>query len=95
MWLAAHRASGEGYEARPLTAYMEDDGQDMADLAFVPRHEGVLFVRGGDFEDPDKPAPNPAQLTAGVEQDIYWVRVPGRSAREAGRRTRALSLAGR
>ncbi len=77
VWLASHRPSGEGYEARPLTAYTEDDGQDMADLAFVPRHEGVLFVRGGDFEDPDKPAPNPAQLTAGVEQDIYWVQFQG------------------
>jgi dipeptidyl aminopeptidase/acylaminoacyl peptidase len=77
VWLATHSASGNGYDARPLTAYIEDDGQDMADLAFVPRHDGVLFVRGGDFEDPDKSAPNPAQLTAGVEQDIYWVNFQG------------------
>ncbi|MEO7205674.1 MAG: prolyl oligopeptidase family serine peptidase [Steroidobacteraceae bacterium] len=77
VWLASRRVSGNGYDARPLTAYNEDDGQDMADLAFVPRHEGVLFVRGGDFEDPDKPAPNPAHLTAGVEQDIYWVEFQG------------------
>ena len=77
VWLATHRASGNGYDSRPLTAYTEDDGQDMADLAFVPRHDGVLFVRGGDFEDPDKSAPNPAQLTAGVEQDIYWVKFQG------------------
>jgi len=77
VWLATHRTSGEGYDARPLTAYGEDDGQDMADLAFVPRHDGVLFVRGGDFEDPDKSAPNPAQNTAGVEQDIYWIKFQG------------------
>ena len=77
VWLATHRASGNGYDSRALTAYTDDDGQDMADLAFVPRHEGVLFVRGGDFEDPDKPAPNPAHLTAGVEQDIYWVTFQG------------------
>jgi dipeptidyl aminopeptidase/acylaminoacyl peptidase len=77
VWLATHRAAGAGYESQPLTAYTEDDGQDMADLAFVPRHEGVLFVRGGDFEDPDKSAPNPAHLTAGVEQDIYWVKFQG------------------
>ena len=77
VWLATHRASGNGYETRPLTAYTEDDGQDMADLAFVPRHEGVLFVRGGDFEDPDKSAPNPAHLTAGVDQAIYWVDAHG------------------
>src|SRR6202046_1837736 len=77
VWLASHRGTGDGYEVRPLTAYTDDDGQDIADLAFVPRHDGVLFVRGGDFEDPDKSAPNPAQLTAGVEQDIYWVRFQG------------------
>jgi dipeptidyl aminopeptidase/acylaminoacyl peptidase len=77
VWLASHRASGDGYDVRALTAYTEDDGQDLADLAFVPRHDGVLFVRGGDFEDPDKSAPNPAHLTAGVEQDIYWVKFQG------------------
>jgi dipeptidyl aminopeptidase/acylaminoacyl peptidase len=77
VWLATHRASGNGYDSRPLTAFTEDDGQDMADLAFVPRHDGVLFVRGGDFEDPDKSAPNPAHLTSGVEQDIFWVNFQG------------------
>ena len=77
VWLATQRASGNGYESRPLTAFTEDDGQDMADLAFVPRHDGLLFVRGGDFEDPDKSAPNPAHLTSGVEQDIYWVKFQG------------------
>ena len=79
VWLATHRAVGNGFESRALTAYMQDDGQDMADLAFVPRHEGLLFVRGGDFEDPDKAAPNPAHLTAGVEQDIYWIQFQGGS----------------
>jgi dipeptidyl aminopeptidase/acylaminoacyl peptidase len=77
VWLATHRALGNGYDSRPLTAYAQDDGQDMADLAFVPRHDGLLFVRGGDFEDPDKSAPNPAHLTAGVEQDIYWIDFQG------------------
>jgi dipeptidyl aminopeptidase/acylaminoacyl peptidase len=77
VWLATHRGSGSGYDLRVLTAYAQDDGQDMADLAFVPRHDALLFVRGGDFEDSDKPAPNPAHLTAGVEQDIYWINLQG------------------
>jgi dipeptidyl aminopeptidase/acylaminoacyl peptidase len=77
VWLATHRTSGGGYDSQAITAFTEDDGQDMADLAFVPRHDDVLFVRGGDFEDPDKAAPNPAHLTAGVEQAIYWVKFQG------------------
>jgi dipeptidyl aminopeptidase/acylaminoacyl peptidase len=77
VWLATPQASGRGYDARPLTAYALDDGQDMADLAFVPGHDSLLFVRGGDFEDPDKSAPNPAHFTAGVEQDIFWVDFQG------------------
>src|ERR1700722_18143419 len=50
VWLATHRGSGSGYDSRVLTAYAQDDGQDMADLAFVPRHDALLYVRGGDFE---------------------------------------------
>jgi hypothetical protein len=34
VWLATHRASGNGYDSRPLTAYAQDYGLDMADLAF-------------------------------------------------------------
>ena len=73
VWLAGRAAKGAGYETHALTAYMQDDGQDIADLAFVLRHEALLYVRGGDFENPDKSAPNPAQLTAGAEQDLFLV----------------------
>jgi dipeptidyl aminopeptidase/acylaminoacyl peptidase len=77
VWLAGRSTSGKGYESKQLTAFGDDDGQDMADIAFVPRHEGVLFVRGGDFEDPDKAAPNPASNVNGVDQSIYWVSFQG------------------
>jgi dipeptidyl aminopeptidase/acylaminoacyl peptidase len=77
VWLASRSATGKGYESKQLTAFADDDGQDMADLAFVPRHEGVLFVRGGDFEDPDKAAPNPSSNVNGVDQSIYWVGFQG------------------
>src|ERR1700761_2004419 len=77
VWLASRNASGKGYESKQLTSFSDDDGQDMADLAFVPRHEGVLFVRGGDFEDSDKAPPNPSSNVAGAEQDIYWVSFQG------------------
>src|ERR1700692_3147283 len=77
IWLATPDASGSGYASRQLTHYTRDDGQDIGDIAFVPRRDALLYVRGGDFENPDKPAPNPAHLTAGTEQDIYRVDFKG------------------
>jgi dipeptidyl aminopeptidase/acylaminoacyl peptidase len=77
VWLATPDYRGSGYSSRQLTRYTQDDGQDMGDLAFVPRREALLYVRGGDFEFPDKPVPNPAHLTAGAEQAIYLVDFKG------------------
>jgi len=73
VWLASPASGGSGYTSRALTRYLKDDGQDLADLAFVARRDALLYVRGGDFENPDKPAPNPAELIAGAEQAIYLV----------------------
>src|SRR5439155_341776 len=54
------------------------------DLAFVPHHDALLFVRGGDPDYPDKPAPNPAQITAGVVQTVYLVDFRGREPVKLG-----------
>ena len=70
VWLATPAPGAARYESRPVTHYSGDDGLEIADLAFVP-HGGLLFVRGGDFETPDKPPPNPAHLSGGVEQQIF------------------------
>ena len=77
IWLARATTADGRLESRPLTHYTADDGLDIADLAFVPHREQLLFVRGGDFEYPDKPAPNPAELTAGVEQQVYLIDLHG------------------
>jgi len=70
VWVAAPGAGG-GYSSRMLTRYADDDGLEIADLAFVPKSGALLFVRGGDFETPNKPPPNPSHQTMGVEQHIY------------------------
>jgi dipeptidyl aminopeptidase/acylaminoacyl peptidase len=77
VWLAAERRPGAPLEARALTHYAADDGLDIADIAFVPQHDQLLYVRGGDFETPDQAAPNPAQLTDGVVQAVYLVDYAG------------------
>lgn len=75
VWLASLGAGGVA--ARALTHYLTDDGQAIDDIAFVPHHQQLLYVRGGDFEFPDKPAPNPAQSTGDVVQEVYLVNFSG------------------
>jgi len=84
VWLAVGTAADGGFEARPLTHYTADDGLEIADLAFVPKREQLLYVRGGDFEYPNKPAPNPAQLAAGVVQEVWLVDFRGRRVFKLG-----------
>jgi dipeptidyl aminopeptidase/acylaminoacyl peptidase len=77
VWLATRASRGVGFDSRPLTNYGADDGVEIADLAFIPHREALLYVRGGDPEGPDKPAPNPAHLSDGVEQDIFLIAFQG------------------
>ena len=84
VWLAAAPSANGAFEAHALTHYAADDGLEIADLAFVPHHDALLYVRGGDFEYPNKPAPNPAQLAAGVVQEVYLVDFRGRNAFKLG-----------
>jgi len=84
VWLAQARGADGTFAARALTHFDADDGLDITELAFVPRHDALLYVRGGDAEYPDKPAANPAQLTAGVEHEIFLVDFQGHAPRKLG-----------
>jgi dipeptidyl aminopeptidase/acylaminoacyl peptidase len=77
VWLATALPGKTAFSSRPVTRYSADDGLDITDVAFVPHHEQLLYARGGDSEFPDKPAPNPAEVTAGVEQEIFLVGFHG------------------
>ena len=77
VWLASRTSPSTEFVSRPLTHYTLDDGAEISDLTFVPHHDQLVFVRGGDVEYPDKPAPNPAQLADGVSQDVYLVDLRG------------------
>lgn len=83
VWLALATRDG-GFESHPLTHYGADDGLEVIDLAFVPHHGLIAYVHGGDSEYPDKPAPNPAQLTDGVVQEVYLVDFRGRESWKVG-----------
>ncbi|MBS0394545.1 MAG: S9 family peptidase [Proteobacteria bacterium] len=76
VWIASARRGG-GFDSRALTRYADDDGQDLGELAFVPGHDALVYVRGGDFEEPNKPYPNPAHAATPPEQDLWLVRTGG------------------
>src|SRR5579884_1797123 len=37
------------YRGRQITKYTEDDGQDIAEIAWLPDGRSLLYVKGGDF----------------------------------------------
>jgi dipeptidyl aminopeptidase/acylaminoacyl peptidase len=86
LWLA-ESGGGSSYTARALTHYGADDGVDLGNITWTPDGVSVIYARGGDFEFPEKPSPNPAMLKDGVEQDIWIVPVQGGEPRKlaAGR----------
>jgi len=85
VWIADLASSD--FKPKELTAYNADDGQDIGDITWTPDAKSVVYVHSGDFEFPGRPDPNPALLTAGVEQTIFIVSVNGGEPRRlaAGR----------
>jgi dipeptidyl aminopeptidase/acylaminoacyl peptidase len=59
-------AEGPGFEARKLTSYTEDDGQELTQLSFSRDGRTIVYVRGGDHggrpgDGPPNPAGDPVQ----------------------------------
>ena len=75
IWVA--RGDGAAFKSAAVTHFTADDGLELSELTFVPHAQQLLFVRGGDVEYPDKPAPNPAELAAGAKQEIWRVALNG------------------
>ena len=76
-------ASAPDYKGVRVTAYTEDDGQDLGQMQWTPDGRAVVYTRGGDLEFLGRPDPNPSAITAGVEQDV-WMVVPGQQPRKLG-----------
>ncbi len=79
LWLADADSKNP---AHALTHYDADDGQQLGDAAWAPDANSIAYVRGGDFEYPDKPLPNPALIPGGVKQEIYLVATTGGEPRK-------------
>lgn len=87
--------NGSGYSVHRVTSDNADDGIDIGDIAWTPDGESIVYVRGGDFEFPEKPSPNPDLLPQGVTQEIWIVGARGENPRKlAEGRSPAVSPSG-
>lgn len=73
-------AGPPGYQARPITAYQADDGQDMTDLRWTPDAAAIVYVRGGDANGAGE-IPNPTSDPRGATQDIWIATLAGGAPR--------------
>jgi dipeptidyl aminopeptidase/acylaminoacyl peptidase len=76
-------AAAPDYQARALTKYTKDDGQDLSELVFTPEGDSVVFVRGGAANGRGE-IPNPTSDTSGAEQALYAVAIAGGEPRRIG-----------
>jgi dipeptidyl aminopeptidase/acylaminoacyl peptidase len=69
-------AEPPAYQARKITNYVEDDGQELQDLRWTSDASAVLYVRGGTANPDDNPA--------GVSEDLWVARLDGSAPRKLG-----------
>ena len=83
IWVAEPAANSASYKARPVTTYLEDDGQDVGEISWTPDASAIVYTRGGDFENGGT-YPNPRSITTGVEQAVWIVALDGGAPRRLG-----------
>jgi dipeptidyl aminopeptidase/acylaminoacyl peptidase len=76
-------AEPPAYQARRVTAYTADDGQELGDIRWTPDGAALLYVRGS---EPGRygEAPNPALDPKGAEQAVWMARLDGTPPRRIG-----------
>jgi dipeptidyl aminopeptidase/acylaminoacyl peptidase len=67
----------KGKPARALTAFSQDDGIELYDLAFSRDGTKLAFVRGGDAEFADGRLPNAGLFATTPEQQLYLASLDG------------------
>src|SRR5579871_565348 len=70
-------ATAPDYKGRRLTAYKEDDGQDVGMIQWTADGRSILYVRGGNLEQIGQANPNPQSLAQLPDQSIWIVSFDG------------------
>ncbi|MCX6627277.1 MAG: S9 family peptidase, partial [Candidatus Solibacter sp.] len=76
-------AAPPAYQGRKITAYTEDDGQELLELRWTPDASAVVYVRGGSANGRGE-IPNPALNPAGASEDVWTVAMDGSAPRKIG-----------
>jgi dipeptidyl aminopeptidase/acylaminoacyl peptidase len=74
-------AEGPAFQARRLTSYLTDDGQEIGQLSFSEDGNSLVYVRGGE-KNPAGQYPNPTSNPAGVTQTVWVVAYNGGEPRK-------------
>jgi dipeptidyl-peptidase-4 len=79
IWLA----DAPDFVAKKVTAFLEDDGQQLSNLEFSSDESAVLFVRGGSANRAGE-YPNPTSDPQGVEQAVWALDLATAQSRRIG-----------
>ena len=76
-------AEAPTFQARRITAYTADDGQEILNLRWTPDARAMVYVRG-EAANRAGEYPNPTSDPRGVEQDVWIVPADGGEPRKIG-----------
>src|ERR1700745_1455695 len=74
-------AEAPEFKARRLTAYLEEDGQELSGLQFSADAATIVYTRG-EGKNKAGQSPNPTSDPAGVEQSVYQIAWTGGEPRK-------------
>src|SRR5260221_3938071 len=69
-------AEAPDFKARRLTAYLEEDGQEISDLQFSADANAIVYTRGGGKNRAGQ-SPNPTSNPAGAEEAVFQIEWKG------------------
>jgi dipeptidyl aminopeptidase/acylaminoacyl peptidase len=69
------------FQARRLTSYLEDDGQQLTQVSFTEDGNTVVYTRGGEKNSAGQ-SPNPTSNPAGVTQAVWSIAFSGGEPRK-------------
>ena len=77
-------AEPPGYRGHSVTAYTEDDGQEISELQWTPDGREIVYVRGEGANGAGE-YPNPTSDPKGAEQQVWVVALEGAAAQKGPR----------